>query len=294
MKTIFSCLGIATLLIFSASDANAQTVASEDFDGGATNLLSSVVPTEDGGGGDTFAVGATAAWPTTGGSPFSLTDNSVGDVGDSTFFAGDNEGVYGVNSNFNNNFIGISDSDEFGDVVATWDFDISSASDPLFFSIDAGSMEGSAFAYSTDTILRFEASIDGGSTQTVFDIIADASGDGYAFRPMDDGAVFTSETNALLATGDNAVTKLLAETGLAAGNQFLDKSLAADGSLDTFQTALNGNGNTLTITFTSNVPFEGAAFDNLRVFSTAAVPEPSSALLGCLMLGGLFVRRKRS
>jgi len=263
MRLLFG-IWIASLSLIFSSDVSGQVIAGEDFDGGALNLSSSSVPTMDGGGGDTFAVGATQAWPTTGGSPFSFTDNSVGDVGDSTFFAGDTEGVYGVNSDFTNNFLGISDSDEFGDVVATWTFDISSGGvDPLAFSVDIGSMEGSAFAYSTDTILRWEASIDGGPTQSVFDILADASGDGFNYRPLDDGVVVTAETNALLVTGDNSVNKLLADTGLAAGDQFVDKALASNGVLDTFQTNLNGTGNSLTITFTSNLPFEAVVFDNL-------------------------------
>ena len=294
MKTLLSIFTVTALLVFPLANVNAQTVASEDFDGGAMNLLSSTVPTVEDGPGDSFTVGALAAWPTEGGTPFSLADNTVADVGDSTFFEFDNEGVFGMNSDVNNNFLGVSDSRDFGDVVATWEFDISSASTPLFFSIDAGSMEGSAFSYSTDTILRFEASIDGGATQTVFDIVADASGDGFSYRALDSGLVVVAgatdadgvpqASNALLATGDNAVTKISADTGSAAADQFLDKATAADGTLDTFETALNGTGNTLTITFTANVPFEAAAFDNLRVFTEGGGGDP---LLGDVNLDGM-------
>jgi hypothetical protein len=133
--------------------AVADIVASEDFDGGATNLVNSNVPTLDGGGGDSFAVGATAAWPTTGGTPFSLADNSVGDVGDTTSFPGDTEGVFGQNSNFDNRFLGISDTrdDEAvfdgNPVTATWTFDISGFTD-LAMSIDMGSMEGGGWVQS--------------------------------------------------------------------------------------------------------------------------------------------------
>ena len=88
MKKVFMGLGCACLASFMGTQSlMGQTIiASENFDGGATNLTSSVVPTIDGGGGDTFAVGATVAWPTTGGTPFAIADNSVGDVGDTTAF----------------------------------------------------------------------------------------------------------------------------------------------------------------------------------------------------------------
>src|SRR6056297_2384483 len=102
----------AALLAMQPRASAEIVVASEDFDGGAFNLVSSSVPTLDGGPGDAIAVGSTQTWPT-GGVPFSLVDNSSGPVGSSTAFPGDSEGIYGVNSNFSNNFLGLSDSDEF-------------------------------------------------------------------------------------------------------------------------------------------------------------------------------------
>ncbi|QEG22916.1 hypothetical protein [Mariniblastus fucicola] len=275
MRHLLFTIAIALLsLAQTAKGLEAQTiVASEDFDGGATNLISSNVPTEDGGGGDTFAVGATAAWPTTGGTPFAIADNTVGDVGDSGFFEADNEGIFGVNSDFTNMFLGISDSDDIGDVTAEWQFDISSAgSSPLSLSVDIGSMEGSDFAYSADTVLRFEASIDGGVSQVVFDIVADPAGNGYTYRALDNGVEVVANDNALSVTGDNTVTKFLANDGTAAADLFVDKSLASDGTLDTFTTAIDGAGSTLTITLTANVPFEAIAFDNLAV----SVPEDTT------------------
>ena len=292
----FGCVCLASIL--GTQTSTAQTIiASENFDGGATNLVSSDVPTIDGGGGDTFAVGATTAWPTTGGTPFSIADNSVGDVGDTTAFAGDTEGIFGQNSNFDNMFLGVSDNDEdeFVGAAATWVFDISSAgTEPLTFSIDMGSMEGGGFGYSDDTSFLFTASIDGSAEQTLFAVTPDATGAGFAYRALDDGNII-SATNTLGVTGDNAVTKLLADTGLAAADTFLDKSLASDGTLDSFQTAINGTGSELTLTFTANLPFEGAAFDNLVITSdAAAIPEPSSlGLLGLAAIAG-FGRRRRS
>ena len=298
MKKIFMGFGCACLasLLGTQSLMGQTIIASENFDGGATNLTSSNVPTIDGGGGDTFAVGATAAWPTTGGTPFSIADNSVGDVGDTTAFAGDTEGIFGQNSNFDNMFLGVSDNDEdaFVGAVATFVFDISSAgTDPLTFSIDMGSMEGGGFGYGDDTSFLFTASIDGSAAQTLFSITPDAAGAGFAYRALDDDNVI-SAINTLGVTGDNAVTKLLADTGLAAANNFLDKSLASDGTLDTFQTAINGTGSELTLTFTANVPFEAAAFDNFVITSEGvAIPEPSSlGLLGLVAITGLGRRRR--
>ncbi len=286
---------VAAGLGIPGSFANADIIAREDFDGGALNLIASSVPTLDGGGGDAFAVGSANTWPQPTGIPFSLVDNSVGAVGTSGAFPGDREGIFGTASNFDNSFLGICDSDEFGDVVATWDFNIAGYQG-LGISIDMGSMEGSTFSYSTDTVLRFTASIDGGAEVTVFDIIADASGDGYSYRALDDGFVVVAETNALLATGTNPIEKILADTGLVAGNTILDKAPASGfgaGQLDTFRTLLAGSGGTLRLTLTANLPFEGAAFDNI-VISGSAIPEPTAiGLCAILCLAGLGVRRRR-
>lgn len=276
-----------TALITAGLSTNALTIASEDFDGGALNLTSSSVPTLDGGGGDTHAVGATQAWPTTGGTPFSIADNSTGDVGDTTAFAGDTEGIFGVNSDFTNNFLGISDSDEFGTVTSTWTFDISGATNALTLSIDMGSMEGSTFGYGSDTLFTFSYAIDGGSSTNAFTI---APGGSYTYRLLDDGSSQTEDT-ALLVSGDGTVIKTLADTGLTAANTYLDKTPASGagaGQLDTFSTSIVGSGNELVLTLNAFIPFEAAAFDNIAI---TEVPEPSSlALLG---LGGLLVARRR-
>lgn len=286
-KLLMMCVGMGWAMA-SAADV---LIAREDFDGGQVGLIGSSVPTLDGGGGDTHAVGATAAWPTTGGTPFSITDNSVGAVGDTSAFAGDTEGIYGINSDFNNQFLGISDSDEFGTVISTWDFDISSAADSLTLRIDIGSMEGSTFSYDAGTLLTFAVSIDGGPTQTAFNVFTDPNGDGYAYRALDNGTVIVANDNALGVTGDNPVAKWLAEDGSVAGNTFLDKSPASGpgaGTLDTFVTGVNGLGSVLTLSLSSFVPFEAVAIDNIELY---AIPEPGTAAL--LGLAGLWLIRRR-
>jgi hypothetical protein len=267
-------------------------VASENFDGGALNLITSTVPTLDGGPGDSFAVGRTAAWPTAGGTPFSLVDTSVGAVGDSGAFPGDAEGVYGVNSNFNNHFLGLSDSDEFGAAqTASWTFNVAGFTN-LELAIGMGSMEGSTFTYDPTTHFTFQVSIDAGPVQTAFSVVPNAAGDGYAYRALDDGNVVVANTSALWVTGDNPVTKILADTLAPAGNTFVDKSPASGsgaGQLDSFTTAINGSGSQLVLTMTANLPFEAIAFDD---FVITGVPEPGT--LGLLALGAVvgFIRRR--
>ena len=61
------------------AQATAQTVvASEDFDGGAVNLISGFTAADnlDGGGGDWYGLGSLDAWPQVEGVPFGLTDES--------------------------------------------------------------------------------------------------------------------------------------------------------------------------------------------------------------------------
>jgi hypothetical protein len=96
--------------------------------------------------------------------------------------------------------------------------------------------------------------------------------------------------NLLFAAGDSLITKMFADGGSssAAGDLFLDKSLVADGSLDTFMTSIAGVGSTLTLTLTANIPFEAAAFDNITI---TGIPEPSAVLL--LGIGALAASHRR-
>ncbi len=289
--------------LFASSDSFGAVVAREDFDGGAIGLISSNVPTIDGGGGDTHAVGSTSGWPTTGGTPFSLVDTSVGPVGDSMFFVGDTEGVFGVNSNFSNQFLGISDtrpdSAGFGidptPVISTWSFNISGATD-LSLSIGMGSMESSTFTYDPTTQFLFTYSIDGGPVVTAFNVTPDSSGNEITYRAIDFGTS-TTGIDYLSVTGDSLVTKLLAETGLDAGNLYLDKTPASGpgaGILDTFRTSITGTGSVLNLTLSAYIPQEAAAFDNIQIDGVVGVPEPSSlAAVGLTGLVALGYRRRR-
>jgi hypothetical protein len=283
-------LGTFCAMTLVAASAQAVMVAGEDFDGGDLNLTSSNVPDLDGGAGDDFRVGSLGSWPNTGGVPFSLADDSVVSIGGSVF-SDDNEGVFGQNAPQDNNFFGMSDSDEFGsDQTASWTFDVAGYSD-LVLKIDMAGISNDSFdGYSiADTSIIFTVSIDGGTAQTAFAVSAVANDGQFTTRLMDSGNA--SGGGALLqVSGDNLVTKLLAEDGTAAADTFLDKSVVADGSIDTFMTDLNGTGDELVLTMTANMPFEAAAFDNI-VISSSVIPEPAS--LALLSLGGLMIARRR-
>jgi hypothetical protein len=267
-----------------ATAAQAVVVASEDFDGGALNLTVSSVPALDGGAGDWFGVGNRNAWPQgfpSPGVPFSLADDTVvGYSNGGAPFAGDLEGIFGENSDFDNDFFGISDSDEFAAAqTASWTFDISGAAN-LTIKIDMGGVSDATFdGYSLDTDLVFTASIDAGPAQVVFDLDAVDNTVGYLTRLMDIGTT-SGGGRLLVVSGDNAVSKLLAEDGSTAGDTFLDKtppSGAGAGLMDTFLTTLNGSGSQLVLTLTANVPFEALAFDNIVIEGDAATPAERSS-----------------
>ena len=289
---------LVALTLQSAAPAGVL-VAIEDFDGGDVHLISSSVPSLDGGPGDYFGVGNRNAWPQgfpSPGVPFSIGDDSVFGYSSDILFAGDTEGIYGENSDLDNNYFAISDSDEFGgDQTASWTFDISGFTD-LTISIDMGGVSNDSFGgYALDTDILFTAQIDGGLVQTVFDL--DAFGAAvlpFLTRLMDDGAQ-SGGGRLLVANGDNTVTKIFADTGLAAGNTFLDKTPPMGqgvGELDTFSTALNGSGSQLVLTLTANMPFEAMVFDNIQI--EGIVPEPSSVSLLCIASILLLLARRKN
>ncbi len=290
MNKIVALIAVAGL----AGAASAfPVIGLEDFDGGAFNLSSSVVPALDGGPGDYFGVGSRNAWPQgfpSPGVPFGIGDDSVFGYSNGAPFADDNEGVYGENSDLDNNYFAIADSDEFGaNQTATWTFNISGFTD-LSMSLGMGGVSSDSFdGYALGAGMTLTAQIDGGATQVVFDARA-IDPTLYLTRLMDDGG--QSGGGRLLQTlGDNAVTKILADTGLAAADTFLDKTPAAGvgaGLLDNFFSDLNGTGSSLVLTLTADMPFEAMVFDDITIYG---IPAPGTlALLG---LGGLAIRRRR-
>lgn len=277
-----------------ATPAVADIIAMEDFDGGEVNLMSSTVPALDGGGGDWFGVAELGAWPQETGVPFSLADDTVVGVSGSVFEP-DAEGLFGQARDTSDAFFAISDSDEFeDDQTASWTFDISGYTD-LKLSIDMGAQsDGNSFGGFGGQTGAFTYAIDSVPVGTA---IALASGDapaGFEYREMDSGTL-PATVGVMLASGDNTVTKFLADTGLAATNSALDKTPASGsgaGLMDTFTTDLAGSGSTLTITFVTDFPFEAMAFDNIVIEGTE-IPEPTTALLFVGTLGVLLAARRR-
>lgn len=297
-------VGVLAGSVWSWNAARAVVIAGEDFDGGAVNLTSSDLPdtSSQTTGGDFFGVGAigtagagTEDWPqgypSTGGLgvPFAIADDTAADVSGGRAgspFAADDEGIFGQNRDVNNAFFGVSDNDAIPDNTAGWTFNIAGGSD-LVLNIDIGSHIDGDFAYPTDAVLTFTASIDGGPAQTTFTIAPASTPAGFAFRPLDGGANETP-LNVLQVTGANRVTKTLAGGGGAAGNTILDKATVSTGLLDTYSTPLTGTGSQLVLTFTGTLNFEALAFDNISV---TGIPEPGG--LALLSTAGVLIARRR-
>lgn len=285
---------VAVVGVCASGPAFGDVVGREDFDGGDLNLMSSFVPALDGGPGDYFGVGSRNAWPQgfpDPGVPFSIGDDSVFGYSNGAPFGGDNEGIFGMNSDLDNRYFAMSDSDEFGaDQTANWTFNISGYTD-LSLSMDMGGVSSDSFGgFALGSGLVLTASIDGGAAQVVFDASAIDNFGGFVTRAMDGGAA-SGGGRILEVLGDNAVTKLLAEDGSIAGNTYFDKTPSAGagaGQLDTFLTNLNGSGSSLVLTLTADMPFEAIVFDNIVI---NGVPAPGAALL--LALGGMVTTRRR-
>ena len=195
-----------------------------------------------------------------------------------------------MNSDLDNNYFAISDSDEFGaDQTANWTFNISGFTD-LSMSMDMGGISNDSFGgYALGVGMTLTAQIDGGPLQVVFDARA-IDPTGFLTRLMDSGAQ-SGGGRLLEALGDNPVIKLLAEDGSVADNTYLDKTPGPGegaGLLDTYLTNLNGSGSTLVLTLTADMPFEAMVFDNLVIYG---VPTPGAAFL--LAFGGMVATRRR-
>ncbi|MGF1581919.1 MAG: hypothetical protein ACFCD0_21550 [Gemmataceae bacterium] len=276
--------GIDNVVVGSPSTPPSDKIGNEDFDGGALNLVSGFDPSTgnlDGGPGDFFGVGSAVAWPQGNdpGVPFSIADDSVVDfsgAGTGTPFLSDDEGVYGENADLNNAFFAISDTQEFdaADLTASWTFDVRGSSN-LEISIDIGSDIDADFPYDAASFLTFTAQVDGGSVQTLYSFTPVTNTlDISAFRPMDSGTNELPQNILVVTDSDATVTKTFADGGssTAAADLYLDGSNRATGELDTFLTSIAGSGSELTITMTTNMPFEAAVFDNIMIFGEGEPP----------------------
>ena len=304
MKRVIStalCGLAAALVLFPVSQAAAQTViASEDFDGGAVNLISGFDPMTDnldGGGGDFYGVGNIDTWPQEDdmGNPLGVPFSAIDESG--TVFVDDIEGIWSdLTSDRNNNFFCISDTREWTDdvngdptlpLVNSWTFDISSASGgPLQLCIDMGQMSDGFFGFSEGEI-HFEYSIDGAPFETaILCQTFDSTGTGFEYRNMDLG---TDSVEGLVcqATSPNTLVKLSAADGLPAADTICDKCPAAgdpgEGNIDTFVVDLNGTtGAVLEIRMTAYCSFEAFVFDNIvikEVTGDDGVVVPDSVLV---------------
>jgi hypothetical protein len=282
-------IALTTLAALTAA-ANAQTVVAYDNlgDDGNLNLVSANYNNQDGGPGDWWGVGSRNAWPQgfpSPGVPFGLADDTVfGYSNGGAPFSTDTEGVYGINSDYDNDFFGLADSDALNQ-TASWTFDVSGYTD-LNLSVDIAGISNSSFGgYAIgQAYIDFEVSIDGSPFVAAMSV--DAVSGGFVTRLMDNGAQ-SGGGSLLQVTGPNGVTKYSADTGLAVADTYTDKSVVATGAIDSFVTALNGAGSQLTLRVNANMPFEAAAFDNIVI---TGVPEPASLIL--LGLAGLLIRRR--
>ncbi len=284
MKKLFglwAVIGLIGLPLCLPTQSSGQvTIAGEDFDGGAVNLISGYDPaTEnlDGGGGDWFGVSNIQDWPQVDdmgmplGVPFALIDESA------TVFPADVVAVWSdVTSDRTNNFFGISDTREWNDpamgggpLVASWVFDISAGSN-LQLSVDMGQQaNGDSFGGFDAGYVEFEYSIDGGPfVQAIRCEAFDSTGSGFTYR-LNDIGVLTNAVDVCQATGPNTVIKISAEDGSVSDNTILDKCPPVDaagaGMIDSFVTALVGTGSTLELRMTTEMPFDALAFDNIKI-----------------------------
>ncbi|TGD75477.1 ExeM/NucH family extracellular endonuclease [Mangrovimicrobium sediminis] len=176
--------------------------------------------------------------------PFQVLDDSL------VSFPSDTLGI--IDDNNSDEFFGITDTvngdNNSGDVLATWEFDISGATD-LGLSLDFGAMGD----FESSDVLTVSASIDGGAAQTLFSVVTDDSAaNDYQLAG---GAVVTLNDPATL-------------NGTLLGNQ-----------LQTFRAAISGTGSSLLVTVTANTDggSEAYALQNLVVldgFEDGAGPVP--------------------
>ena len=171
--------------------------------------------------------------------PFSLMDDSLAN------FPADSLGI--IDERNLDQFFGVTDTangdNPTGEVVATWDFDINNQQN-LTISIDMAAMGD----FETADYFTWKASIDGGTEQVLFTSTVDEAGS--ASYVLAGGASYTLNDPMMI-------------DGVALSN-----------TLQTFSTALLGNGTILTLTLQANADggSEAFAFQNIVIAAEEAIP----------------------
>jgi len=288
------------------SDSSRQVIAKEGFDGKAKNLITGFDHKDyyDGGDQKFFGVGDLDKWPGSSVIPYAIVDSTKSDLSGHGKNEHDKEGIFGKDRDKKDEFFAIAKTDTLGSpyaswassgddsndesglesATATWEFDVGGYVD-LALSIDMGGVAKSTShshywssswtpSYSTnhggfawDTDITFTVEVDG-CKQDAFVLKAVDNDPNFETRPMDNGNA-SGGGNLLKVSGDNLVTKYLAEDGEPCANQYLDKSVPEGdnkGELDTFETTITCSGETLTLTVNAaKIADEAMVFDNIEI-----------------------------
>lgn len=232
-------------------------IAADDFDSSISLLSFALVPPSGTitDPADGFDIFQRGVSPTI---PFALLDDSAGS------FPPDVQGV--IKTGKSDRWLGLADTDNSdnpgGAVSATWVFDIS-GHEGIEVSIDMAAMGD----FESSDVFNWFYSIDGAALLPLFLSSVDENGTNS----------YTMEGGAVVAVNDP-----LYVNGILIDNNFktLTESVIGTGSLLTlvFQGDTNGSN-------------EAYAFDNIMI--TALIPEPTTAMLGFLALGGLLIQTRR-
>ena len=280
MKKLF--LPLAMLVASITSSAYGDVIASEDFDGGATNLqgTTNVFAYNSGGGsgGDVFGIVSSVNSGGVGGTFATWDDTIVNNSGGGVFA----EDTIGLGATATSAFFALDDADGGGGPgvsFASWSFDISSAAALTNIQIDIGAMGD--FEASDGFVI--EGQLDGGGFQTIFAGITDESAS-LTYRALENG----------LETTLNDPLELFIDGTTSAG--FLNKADSGTGSFDTYTSTLFAGalGSTLDIriSFSAASGSEPQGIDNITINGvTSTIPEPTS--FGILAGLGLIAMRRR-
>ena len=299
-KIQFCTIAVVALLVTNQT-AKAQ-IASEDFDGGAVNLISGfdpddliyLLPSM-------FGVFELDDFDMVNQASFALVDDSVADVSGAGVFPNDFEGIYGMaRARDDAFFCAVSAGDglfDLSDLITSWEFDVSSANgEPLTLSIDMGQMSNDSFdGVPADNFVLLEYRFDGGTFQEAIAMAAiELVGQptGFTYRPMDSGNTATIDfdadgTHLGLEVTTPGVTKTLVEDGSVAADVILNKTPPMGpgaGLLDTYEVELTGSGNTLELRLSCDFDFEAFSLDNIVITAGSTVMKGDVNMDGAINL----------